>query len=103
MLSGAFLEKPVFHFRPSEASFIISLVATGDMSPVATGDMSPVPTGSMSQKRATAPMSLGCGGGWLGGGGGYLPPLYILQLVLYFIERVMWEALCRGECVWGAL
>ena len=39
MFSGAFLEKPVFHFRPSEASFIISLVATGDMSPVATGDM----------------------------------------------------------------
>ena len=30
------LEKLVFHFRPSEASFIISPVATGDMSLVAT-------------------------------------------------------------------
>ena len=39
MLLGAFLEKPVFHFRLSEASFIISPVATGDMSPVATGEM----------------------------------------------------------------
>ena len=41
MFSGAFLEKPVFHFRLSEASFIISPVATGDMSPVATGERLP--------------------------------------------------------------
>ena len=33
MFSRPFLEKHVFHFRPSEASFIISLVATGDLSP----------------------------------------------------------------------
>ena len=33
MFSGAFLEKPVFHFRLSEASVIIPLVATGDLSP----------------------------------------------------------------------
>ena len=47
MFSGAFLEKPVFHFRPSEASFIISPVATGDVSPGATGDMSLVATNEM--------------------------------------------------------
>ena len=43
MFSGAFLEKPVFHFRLSEASFIISPIATGDMSPVATGERRPGP------------------------------------------------------------
>ena len=47
MFSGAFLEKPVFHFRLSEASFIISPVATGDMCPVATGDIFPVAAGDM--------------------------------------------------------
>ena len=48
MFSGAFLEKPVFHFRPSEASFIISPVATGDMSPVATEERSPAASASAS-------------------------------------------------------
>ena len=48
MFSGAFLEKPVFHFRPSEASFIISLVATGGTFPVVAGERSPAASASAS-------------------------------------------------------
>ena len=52
MFSGAFLEKAVFHFRPSEVSFIISPVATGDMSPVATGERRRQPRPGPARARA---------------------------------------------------
>ena len=63
-----FLEKTVFHFRLSEASFIISPVATGDMSPVATGERRPGPgpglgPGPGAGARALGPWALALGPG----------------------------------------